>query len=672
MRSFVKYIGVIDKTEKIHFVEFTSGVNVITGKSSTGKSAIIEIFDYCFGSSEFTIPSGVITKSAEIYFMVMSVKDTYIVIGRCSSKRKIFLKEETELPDISDISLSYFENNFYSSDFNVELGHYFGLDIKNVEEDNEVVTYRGRKKGRPSIRNAVPFLLQHQNLIANKHSLFYRFDQKEKREQTIDQFKIFSGFVTQEYYILKQQLAEKEKELKKLNSHNENLIEQKKFNQAKIKELLDEYETITGNKLFNDDAYLISINSGAYLDKLEKVEIKPNYESDKSIIELKEHKETYNKLFAKKRSISAKLNDISLSVDYVNKYKEDLSKISEESDTSVYLSECPFCNTVHENILEEANQLEQSINWLNGELQKSPYLLDSFESDKQEKQKELLSVNNEIKNVKEKIDKLNIITENLAVNKGLEVQAQKVILKMESLLEGLLIKDFKDLERKIKLTQDKIASLSKKIKKDFNVDAKIKHAEKTINDTMKELADSFDFEDSYKPINLKFSLESFDLWHEKNDEKIYLRSMGSGANWLYSHVTLFIAIQKYFCSISDSRIPTVLFLDQPSQVYFPTAINDDEESFNAKELKKKEGKINSLEEGEQNKRIDEDLNSVTNLFNQLVKFTTQTLKETGIEPQIIITDHADNLKLENNIEWESLVKGRRWRTRGFIHPVPNV
>lgn len=107
MRSYVKYIGVLDKVEKVHFVDFTSGVNVITGKSSTGKSAIIEIFDYCFGSSEFTIPSGVITKSAAIYFMVMAIKDTFIVIGRSPDNRKVFLKEETVLPNINTISSAH-------------------------------------------------------------------------------------------------------------------------------------------------------------------------------------------------------------------------------------------------------------------------------------------------------------------------------------------------------------------------------------------------------------------------------------------------------------------------------------------------------------------------------------------------------------------------------------
>lgn len=66
MRSFIRHIGVVDRDDTVHAVDFTPGVNVITGKSSTGKSALIEIFDYCFGSSEFTVPVGIITKYAEI------------------------------------------------------------------------------------------------------------------------------------------------------------------------------------------------------------------------------------------------------------------------------------------------------------------------------------------------------------------------------------------------------------------------------------------------------------------------------------------------------------------------------------------------------------------------------------------------------------------------------
>ena len=175
---------------------------------------------------------------------------------------------------------------------------------------------------------------------------------------------------------------------------------------------------------------------------------------------------------------------------------------------------------------------------------------------------------------------------------------------------------------------------------------------------MKEIGNKLDFESSYKPINLKFSLTNFDLWHEKeNKDKVYLRSMGSGANWLYSHITLFLALQSFFCSLGNkSLIPPILFLDQPSQVYFPTSIKDENDEFN----------IDHIEEKKGTNTKDEDLKAVTNLFNRLVSFCKTILKETGIEPQIIITDHADRLELDD-VDFEDLVNGRRWRAIGFIN-----
>ena len=48
-------------------------------------------------------------------------------------------------------------------------------------------------------------------------------------------------------------------------------------------------------------------------------------------------------------------------------------------------------------------------------------------------------------------------------------------------------------------------------------------------------------------------------------------------------------------------------------------------------------------------------------------YCNDTEKETGIRPQIIVTDHADNMKLENKINFKDLVAGRRWRKCGFIN-----
>jgi len=661
MKSYVKYIGVVDKNNKIHSVEFTTGVNIITGKSSTGKSAMIEIFDYCMGSSEFNIPSGVITDNADIYFVVLSVKDVFLVIGRTEDNKKIFLKEEQEEPSIELLNKEYFETKYFSSDFNVNLGHYFGLDINDVDEDKNTLHYTGQKKGRPSIRNIIPYLLQHQNLIANKHSLFYRFDQKEKREQTIDQFKIFAGFVTQEYYILKQNLADSERKLKKLEDEEKSIKNQKEFNSKKLNGLLQEYEVISGNKLFEENPTVILSNPANYIDKLSTKTISVNDDSDKSIQKLLSLQEEYNKLLAEKRKLVYRYKNIDSSTQYAQQYKEELLNNPGVIEASVHASKCPFCKEKTETIIDEANQLEEAINWLNIELKKSPYLLDSFESDKNSTKEKISEVDEELRRIRNEIEQLEKITKELGNNKSLNEQTLKVKLKIENLLESLIDKENNSIEENIKAVKKEILGYKKSLKDKFDVNKKLKEAEKFINDEMKDIGNSLDFEKSYKPINLKFSLESFDLWHEKeNGDKVYLRSMGSGANWLYSHLTLFLSLHKFFASRDNaSMIPQILFLDQPTQVYFPITIKDNEDEFDAQKIEDKKGDKDS--------NLDEDIKAVTNIFNQFVSYCNNTLKETGIEPQIIITDHADHLKLDG-IKFEDLVNGRRWRKdRGFIN-----
>jgi len=182
---------------------------------------------------------------------------------------------------------------------------------------------------------------------------------------------------------------------------------------------------------------------------------------------------------------------------------------------------------------------------------------------------------------------------------------------------------------------------------------------------MAEIGSNFEFEASYKPINLRFSFETFDLYHlTPDDEKIYLRSMGSGANWLYCHITLFLALHKYFASLNDKcAIPSILFLDQPTQVYFPNFNRDNSETFDEQKNQEAEQRT------EVERPVDEDIKAVENLFSQLSMYCNELESKNGFSPQIIVTDHADNLTLANGVEFESLVNGNRWRKRGLIEPV---
>lgn len=662
MRSYIKHIGIIDKYNNCHHIDLHEGLNIITGRSSTGKSAIIELFDYCTGSSVNTIPSGVITYNAYLYFVILDANDTQLVLARKQAERtnQLFFKLETEEISIENLTQEYFSDEYYLpiEIFKEELSHFCGLTISNTDESQVAVKNKGVKKGHPSFRNMLSFMLQHQNLIANKHSLFYRFDEKEKRERVIDEFKIFAGFVDQQYYILSQELEDNRLKLEKYQSESSRFESYKKERISYLNELRNEYHSVSGYELFPnvDSDHLVNAPQ-IYLDQMSDMPIKVDEDSNeyKHQYQILNHKK--NELLSKKRSFSIKLEQINASIKYAKDYANTIDKYHPITEATKNDSECPFCHHINPEPEIEANKLKDAIEWLNSELRKSPQRIDSFLPKKRELENTIRDIEKQIQEVNAEIRKIESINKELENNRSLGEQSLKLKLQIENELEWYRDKIIKINNYDIDGLKQIIEEQEKELKTRYNLDQKLKDAETFINTSMNELGHRLDFENSYKPINLHFDIHTFDLYHLRQDKtKVYLRSMGSGANWLYSHICLFLAIQKYFASLGEKAlVPSVLFLDQPSQVYFPVTI-DNKEIFDAK----------GLMQLEKNKSADEDLKSVTNLYIQILDFIETVIKEYGFSPQIIISDHADNLDLGNYNFANYVVK--RWRKvdEGFI------
>ena len=660
MRSYIKYLGVIDKLDNCHYICLKEGLNIITGRSSTGKSAIIELFDYCTGNSENTIPEGVITDNAELYFVVIHAKETYLVIARTQNKKstEAFYKIETEEIDIEHLGKAYFKQEYFVQlkSFRDELGRFFGINISDTDESEEALKFKPRK-GRPSFRNMVSFMLQHQNLVANKHSLFYRFDEKEKRERVIDEFKIFAGFVDQQYYIINRELEEKRQELEKFNREFSNFESQKNERAIMLDELRAEYLSISGYELFPTitSAQMLSMPQ-IYIDKLEKIKIEVNEDSDeykKLYLELIRQK---NDLLAQRRRVSLKLEHINSSINYVRNYAEKIDKYQPITEAIRGKAVCSFCH--HESTVTEdaANKLRIAIEWLNEELRKSPQREDSFLPQKREYEKAISLINSELRKINSEINRIIETNNRLEKNKSLDEQSLKLKLRIENELEWTKNMFIQFDSKKIEETKKQINQLEYILQTKYNVQQKLDNAEIFINKAMNDMGKNLDFESSYQPINLHFDIHTFELYHLKNNgTKVYLRNMGSGANWLYSHVCLFFGILEFFVSLGEkSTIPTILFLDQPSQVYFPATI-DTASEFNAKDLKQKEGK-----------EADDDLRAVTNLFIQIANTLYSMQKKYGFMPQVIISDHADNLNLGKYNFNNYVVCRWRGKDKGFM------
>ena len=363
-----------------------------------------------------------------------------------------------------------------------------------------------------------------------------------------------------------------------------------------------------------------------------------------------------NDLLAQKRRLSIKLERINASINYANNYAEQIDKYQPVTEAIKGKNVCPFCHQDSTTTEEAANKLRTAIEWLNEELRKSPQRVDSFLPQKREYEKEISVIDLELKKIGEDINKIIEINNKLEKNKSLDEQSLKLKLRIENELEWTRNINILFENKKIEEIKKQIGQLESILQTNYNVQEKLDYAERFINKAMNDMGKKLDFESSYQPVNLHFNIHTFELYHLKqNGTKVYLRSMGSGANWLYSHICLFFALLKYFVSLGEkSTVPTILFLDQPSQVYFPATI-DTASEFNAKDLKEKEGK-----------EADDDLQAVTNLFTQIVNTLYSMQQDYGFMPQIIISDHADHLDLEQ-FNFEDFVVCRwRGKNEGFI------
>ena len=662
MRSYIRHMGIIDQYDNCHHIDMHEGLNIITGRSSTGKSAIIELFDYCTGSTDNTIPSGVITENARLYFVVLYKNNTQLVIAReqAGRTRKLFFKIEPQDLEIDNLNSSYFGDEYYIdiNTFKEELGHFFGIEISNMDDADNSINRKTIKKGHPSFRNMISFMLQHQNLVANKHSLFYRFDEKEKRERVINEFKIFAGFVDQQYYILSRELDEYKIKLEKCQNELNRFEINKKDRSSNLDTLREDYYAISGNELFPGIGSIHMLNAPQnYLDRLRETAIIVNEESEQYKYQYTELIKKKNILLAKKREITLKLEKVTASIEYAKSYAETIDKYNPIKEAINSDSICPFCHHKNEGTVIEANRLTEAINWLNSELQKSPMRIDSFLPKKREFENELHAINQEIRIINNEIARINEINTCLENDRSLEEQSLKVRLQIENELEWARNKSISFDNDNIDAIKKRIETIENVLLKKYNVEYKLNRAEDFINHSMYEIGSNLDFEASYKPINLRFDIHTFELYHLKSDNtKVYLRSMGSGANWLYSHICLFLSILKYFASLGDKAlVPSILFLDQPSQVYFPATVDVNEKGFDAEGLKKLE-----------NKSADEDLKAVTNLFVQIIKVINAIKEDYGFMPQIIISDHADHLDLGEYDFNDYVVSRWRGKNQGFI------
>jgi len=340
MRTYIKFIGLFDKQGRVHGVGLEKGLNLITGKSSTGKSSLIEIFDFCMASSEDTIPHGVIEDNADCFFLWINIKNTDYLLARDADGKTCYIVSDPIIEDVKELSTDVFDDcDYTTNDYKIQVGILFGIDAENTAENIEQLKDKRKGAQRPTIRNMMPFILQHQNLVANKQALFYRFDQKEKREETINQFKVFSGFVDANYYALSVEVSMLEEKIERLKKRLQKADDDISATYDKLLEDIEVYKQITGNNILTDlNLSKFKENPGYFKEEIDKVDffdIKIDTKNQPQLARYQELEKEENKVMAELRETQIHLEEVINSIEYIETYKNSLEQTPRLSEITV-------------------------------------------------------------------------------------------------------------------------------------------------------------------------------------------------------------------------------------------------------------------------------------------------------------------------------------------------
>lgn len=208
-----------DKNFKPRKVYFELGkVNVISGASRTGKSAVIPIIDYFLGSSNCSIPVNTIRKYCEWFGIVVATEQGEKLLARKEpgtqrSTNDMYLLEAEKINWIPSRLVKNTSVGVVKRLLD-DLANLSNLDFSGGEDSSGF-------DGRPAFRDLAAFTFQPQNVVANPDVLFFKTNTYEHREKLRKVFPYVLGAITSslmakqfELNRVRQLLRRKERELK--------------------------------------------------------------------------------------------------------------------------------------------------------------------------------------------------------------------------------------------------------------------------------------------------------------------------------------------------------------------------------------------------------------------------------------------------------------------------
>lgn len=596
------------------------GLNVITGRSSTGKSALSEIIEYCMGRSTFNVPEGVIRDKVAWFAVIYQFDGEQVLVAKPTPRGGGASCGTAMLRRGSELQAPAFDELVETSDDEAIVSLLSRL-VGIPENRTDVAIEHSRDSFDANIKHTFYYLFQKQGLVANKDQLFYRQNEQFQPQAIRDTLPILLGVSSHDRYELEAKLRIAQRDLRLNTKQLEHARDAISTSHEKAISLYSEAKTVGVLDGSIDGASadgIIQILRTALTWKPEKV---PQDDGSRiSALEReieilrKDRGDVQNRIDAARR-FSKRASG------YENEAAEQLDRLASikalPKNPSTGEWQWPFSernlaleSPVAKVLLNELASLDAELRIATGQRPK----LDAYQKELDD---EVRAVAGTIREKETELSAAIAANEVISQMGTRNAAAARVVGRISLFLETLAPdQELARLEADHRRLKSMVEALQNRIGTDDSND-RLNSILNIISTQVSRYIQKFEAEFGNFPT--RFDLTNVTIVIDRPERPVPMSRTGGGENHLAYHLSALLALHLF--AVKNNRpIPRFLLIDQPTQVYFPS-----EQVYH-----EADGSIQKTE-------ADADLVAVRRLFDLLYRFT----QEDAPGFQLIVTEHAN-------------------------------
>lgn len=614
-------------------------VNVITGASKTGKSALIDIVDYCFGSSECRVPEGIIRRAVSWFAVRLQLASGQAVIARRCPQPGVASSEECFVEVANNLTLptaSDLHQTTNSEGLENLLTGWCGI------ADNIHETPVGQRRANVSanFRHALLLCFQPQDEIIRRNQLFHRCSDTFIAQALKDVFPYLLGAVSDDYVKKREELRRLREKLRNCERRLAELSALRGDGVSKAATLLAQARDCGLTAVTESNNWEAVVSALRVVAAIPMTQIEERLPSNSEFTRLSEVR---SNLLEEQR----RLRD---QIAAARTFKTDEKSFSREAteqqarlrsigifEGTVPGEACPLCAhpLTATSATPSASQLNVSLAAVSSRLEavtRSEPQMERAVAGLEEKsgtvQQQLTQNRAELEAVRSANEYIGRAQDEAAKRAHI---LGRISLYLESLPE---LPDSTSLQREAAELRSQCEALEDELS-DETIRDRLESIVALLGGKMTEWARRLQLEHSTHP--LRFNLKKLTIVADTPDGPIPMDRMGSGENWVGYHLIGHLALHGWFTE-QNRPVPRILFLDQPSQVYFPPEKDVD-------------GSLDSIQ--------NEDRIALRRMFELVFEAVTKLAPQF----QVIITEHADI-----NEPWYQAAVVEKWRSGTKLVP----